>query len=83
MKIILMFISLIVMPMSVNAVTLKEDVATTIMLRGYPCGGSSVTQVREKSDASGNRVITATCPNGLRYRINVSSNGRVTVRQID
>ncbi len=64
------------------AVTRAEDIATTIMLRGYDCGGREVTDIRESEDANGNRTIEATCPNGKRYRIEVSSDGRLTVTPI-
>ncbi len=65
-----------------GAVTPAEDIATTIMLRGYDCGGRNVTDIQEKTDARGNKTIRATCPNGKRYQINVS-NGRLTVRPLN
>lgn len=61
------------------AVTPAEDIATTIMLRGHPCGGRQVSAISERQDAKGNRIIRATCPNGIRYQIRVSRDGRVTV----
>jgi len=78
---VLMTLLLLLMPITALAVTDAEDIATTIMLRGYPCGGSAVTDIREQSDGAGNRTIIATCPNGQRYRIDVSSDGKVTVRK--
>jgi len=70
------------LPGTASAVTKAEDIATTIMLRGQPCGGNSVSQISEAKDAAGNTVIKATCPNGNRYRIDVSANGRVSVTPI-
>ncbi|MFQ5581880.1 MAG: hypothetical protein ACE5F3_04530 [Mariprofundaceae bacterium] len=64
------------------AVTLAEDIATTIMLRGHSCGGRQVTQVSEREDAKGNKTIRATCPNGIRYLIKVSNDGRVRVKPL-
>jgi len=61
------------------AVTRAEDIATTIMLRGHPCGGRQVSAISEREDARGNKTIRATCPNGIRYQIRVSRDGRVTV----
>jgi hypothetical protein len=63
-------------------VTQAEDIATTIMLRGQPCGGNAVTNISEQKDAAGNTVIKATCPNGKRYQVDVSSSGRVSVKPI-
>jgi len=70
------------LPGTASAVTKAEDIATTIMLRGQPCGGNAVSNISEAKDAAGNTVIKATCPNGIRYRIDVSANGRVSVAPI-
>jgi len=70
------------MPGEVFAVTKAEDIATTIMLRGQPCGGTAVSNISETKDAAGNTVIKATCPNGQRYRVDVSASGRVSVTPI-
>ncbi|MES0372544.1 MAG: hypothetical protein ABUK11_09745 [Mariprofundaceae bacterium] len=83
MKIIFAFMALFLMPIQAQAVTLAEDIATTIMLRGHPCGGSAVSQIQQQSDGAGNRTIRATCPNGNRYQVNVSSDGRVSVRRLN
>ncbi len=72
-------LALVLVPAGAFAVTKAEDIATTIMLRGQPCGGNAVTNISEQKDAAGNTVIMATCPNGKRYRIDVSSSGRVSV----
>lgn len=64
-----------------GAVTPAEDIATTIMLKGYDCGGRNVTNIQESTDAQGNQTIRATCPNGKRYQIDVI-NGRLTVRPL-
>lgn len=66
-----------------QAVTQAQDIATTIMLRGYACGGQSVSNISETEDAKGNKTIKATCPNGKRYRIDVSADGRVTVKPLN
>lgn len=60
------------------AVTAAEDVATTITLRGFACGNKA-SEVKETLDAQGNKTIQATCPNGRRYLIQVSTDGKVTV----
>jgi len=76
-------VAVLFLPVQSYAVTPAEDIATTIMLRGYPCGGSAVTQIQEQSDTSGNRTIRATCPNGNRYQLDVSSDGRVSVKRLN
>jgi len=83
MKIILTAMALLFLPLQADAVTMAEDIATTIMLRGHPCGGSAASQVSETRDGAGNRTIQATCPNGKRYQVNVSSDGRVTVKPLN
>jgi len=70
------------LPLPAMAVTQAEDIATTIMLRGQPCGGRQVSGITETRDGNGNKTIRATCPNGRRYRIDVSSDGRVVVTPI-
>jgi len=70
------------LPSAAFAVTKAEDIATTIMLRGQPCGGRAVSGITETQDNAGNKTITATCPNGRRYRIDVSHDGRVVVTPI-
>jgi hypothetical protein len=83
MKILIVIMALLFLPVQAQAVTLAEDIATTIMLRGHPCGGSAVTQIQEQSDGAGNRTIRATCPNGNRYQVDVSSDGRVSVKRLN
>lgn len=83
MKVILTAMALLFLPLQAQAVTVAEDIATTIMLRGHPCGGATVSQIDEKQDGAGNRIIRATCPNGKRYQIDVSSDGRVTVKPLN
>ncbi len=63
------------------AVTEKEDVATTIKLRGFDCPGRSVTTMEKRQQADGSTQIDATCSNGARYRISVDANGRLSVKQ--
>jgi len=78
----------LVLPLPALAVHNAEDIAITIMLRGQPCGGMTasgdmrVSDITETHDNAGNRTITATCPNGRRYRIDVSNDGRVVVTPI-
>jgi len=72
----------LVLPSPAYAVTRAEDIATTIMLRGYSCGGRAVSNITETRDNAGNKTITATCPNGRRYRIDVSHEGRVAVMPV-
>ena len=64
------------------AVSQAEDIATTIMLRGHACGGKQVTQIQQKEDGKGNQTIRATCPNGVRYQIDVSAAGQVKVHPL-
>jgi len=82
MKFPFVIIALAAWAPAAGAVTPAEDIATTIMLRGYECGGKNVTDIEERTDAQGNRIIRATCPNGKRYEIDVV-NGRLTVRPLD
>jgi len=77
-----LLLAVIAMPAGADAVTKAEDIATTIMLRGQPCGGNTVSNISESKDGAGNTVIKATCPNGIRYRVDVSANGRVSVTPI-
>jgi len=67
----------------VQAVTPAEDIATTILLRGYDCGGKQARNIKEMLDAAGNKTIQATCPNGVRYQINISADGRVKVKPVN
>lgn len=78
MKHMLPFLAIMLLPVAAAAVTYEEDIATTIILKGYDCGGRTVSNVEEEVDAQGNKTIWATCPNGRRYRIEVR-NERVTV----
>lgn len=82
MRVIFVIMAALFLPVQAQAVTLAEDIATTIMLRGHPCGGPAVTQIQEQSDSAGNRTIRATCPNGHRYQVDVSSEGRVSVKRL-
>jgi len=76
------FLSMLMIP-SAYAVSQAEDIATTIKLRNYDCGGRAVSNISESQDASGSRVIQATCPNGRRYQITVSSDGRMQVQPLN
>jgi len=62
-----------------EAVTEAQDIAATILLRGYDCGGRQVSQINKRTDNRGNQTIQATCPNGVRYQINIAADGHVTV----
>jgi hypothetical protein len=70
------------LPHAAQAVTAAEDIAVTIMLRGFECGGNAVTDIEESEQADGVKIITATCPNGVRYRIHITEAGRLTVEPI-
>ena len=82
-RIIMVLLAVMFMIPSAHAVTKAEDIATTIMLRGHACPGRTVSNISEREDGSGNKTIQATCPNGARYQINVSANGRVTVQRLN
>jgi len=75
-----MFVLLLTSP--AWAVSKAEDIATTIMLRGHSCGGKQVTQIKQNKDRNGNQIIQATCPNGVRYQIDVSAAGQVKVHPL-
>jgi len=75
-------LSVLMIP-SAYAVSNAEDIATTIKLLNYDCGGRAVHGISETQDAKGNRVIQATCPNGVRYQIIVSSDGRMQVQRLN
>ena len=77
----LCILSFLLLP-SAWAVSEAEDIATTIMLRGHPCGGKNVTKIQQQEDGNGNQTIRATCPNGVRYQIDVSSAGQVKVHPL-
>ncbi|MDX8397884.1 MAG: hypothetical protein R8K49_06150 [Mariprofundaceae bacterium] len=79
---VLIFVSFVLAASPVWAVSQAEDIATTIMLRGYACGGNQVSQISQKQDAAGYQHIRASCPNGVRYAIDVSPVGRVKVRPL-
>jgi len=84
MKRILMAVLLTMfMVPSAYAVSTAEDIATTIKLRGYECGGREVSDISETQDEQGNRTIQATCPNGILYQITVSSDGRMNVQPLN
>jgi hypothetical protein len=55
--------------------TLARDLTATISLLGLPCGQvvSVVTQ--------GDRDHLATCSNGMRYRVYVNAQGKVTAEK--
>jgi len=80
--IIAVMLSLLMVP-AAYAVSQGEDIATTIKLRGYDCGGRAVSNISETQDVQGNRTIQATCPNGKRYRITVTADGRMRVRALN
>jgi len=64
------------------AVTKAEDIATAIVLRGHDCGGTTVSDIKEEKTPAGGQTITATCPNGKRYRLDVTPEGVLTVRPL-
>ena len=46
----------VVMMPTAQAVTMAEDLATTIRLRGYDCG-RQVSNISEQQDAQGNKIV--------------------------
>jgi len=82
-RILIAVILMIFMAPAAYAVTEAEDIATTIILRGYDCGGRAVSNISKTQDAQGNRTILATCPNGVRYQVTVSAGGRMRVQAIN
>ena len=72
----------VVMAPVAQAVTLAEDIATTIRLRGYDCG-RQVSNIKEQLDSQGNKIVRATCPNGVRYQITVTPEGRMRVQPLN
>jgi len=76
------WVTLLFIP-AAGAVTEAEDIATTIKLRGYDCGGRAVHAISQSEDARGNSTIRATCPNGIRYQIVVTSDGRMRVTPLN
>ncbi|MDQ6995875.1 MAG: hypothetical protein Q9M82_00260 [Mariprofundus sp.] len=82
-RILIAVILMIFMAPAAYAVTEAEDIATTIILRGYDCGGRTVSNISKTQDAQGNRTILATCPNGVRYQVTVSAGGRMRVQAIN
>jgi len=81
-RIVMAVLLTLLMAPAAYAVTEAEDIATTIKLRGFDCGGRAVSNISQTQDARGNRTIQATCPNGIRYQITVSSEGRMHIRPL-
>ncbi len=73
----------VLMAPAAYAVSEAEDIATTIKLRGFDCGGREVSDISETQDEQGNRTIQATCPNGVRYQITVSSSGQMQIQPLN
>jgi len=83
MKIILIAVLLTILTVpTAYAVTEAEDIATTIKLRGFDCGGRGVSNISKTQDAQGNQTIQASCPNGVRYQITVTSDGRMHIQPL-
>lgn len=81
-KLLMAVLMTVVMTPAAQAVTMAEDLATTIRLRGYDCG-RQVSNISEQQDAQGNKVVRATCPNGARYQITVTPQGRMRVQPLN
>ncbi len=64
---------------NIMAVTPAEDIAATINLNGYACGNKA-SNIKETTDANGNKTITASCPDGRKYTIKITNKGRVSVK---
>ena len=82
-RVLMVLLAVMFMIPAAHAVTKAEDIATTIMLRGYACPGRTVSNISEREDARGNKTIQATCTDGARYQVNVSADGRVTVQRLN
>ncbi len=82
-RILLALLAMVFMVPTAHAVSKAEDIATTIILRGHACPGRTVNNIAESMDASGNKTIQATCSNGVRYQLNVSADGRVSVQRLN
>jgi len=82
-RILIAVILTVFMVPAAYAVTEAEDIATTIKLRGYDCGGREVSDISESQDDQSNRTIQATCPNGVRYQITVSPEGRMNIQPLN
>ena len=67
MKILFVIMAALVLPVQAHAVTPAEDIATTIMLRGHPCG-PAVTQIQEQSDARATEPFVRPAPTGFGNR---------------
>ena len=63
------------------AVTPAQDIAATINLNGYACGNKA-SNIKETVDSKGNKTITASCADGKRYKVSVTSKGRVSVKPL-
>jgi len=81
-KLLMAVLMTVVMVPVAQAVTMAEDLATTIRLRGYDCG-RQVSNISEQQDAQGNKIVRATCPNGTRYQITVTPEGRMRVQPLN
>ncbi len=78
MKRLMTFFTGLVLSQVVLAITPAEDIAATINLNGFACG-NTVSNINETVDGNGNKTITATCADGKRYQVKITSNGRVSV----
>jgi len=77
--IITLALSPLIIPPSAWAVSEKEDIATTIKLRGYDCPGREVQSLVKKDHPDGSKEVDATCNNGKHYHIVVNTEGRLSV----
>ncbi len=70
----------LLLPFSSYAVTIEEDIATMLILKGFDCGGNAVKNINsDATDDNGTRLVNATCPNGNTFNISVSKKGKITV----
>ena len=79
MKRLIAMVAGLLVSANVWSVTPAEDVAATINLNGYACGNKA-SNIKETVDSKGNKTITAKCPNGKKYKIKITSKGRVSVK---
>ena len=82
-KLCLVALFMVLVVPSAYAMHMDEDIAITIKLRGFDCGGNKVHNITETRDGAGNQITEATCPNGIRYRIVVTPNGRLRVQPLN
>ena len=73
----------LMVPLSSYGVTIEEDIATMLILKGFDCGGKAVKTINsDTTNEAGNRNVNATCPNGNNFNISVSKKGKISVTKL-